>query len=289
MSALLPVLPLAFVLMWSTGHVMSRLGIPYIDPFHFLTIRFAVSAALMTLIAALARARWPDRPAEIGHAVVAGLLVHACYLGGVFVAIDLRVGAGTLAVVTGMQPLLTAILAGPYLGERVTRRQWAGLVLGVVGVALVVWEKISVDGTLAAGFAAALVALAAITLGTLYQKKHDTGLDLRSTNAIQLAVAAVACLVLTLALETRAADWTAELYVAMGWQIVVLSVVSFWLLYYLLRHGEAVRVASLFYLAPPATALMSYLLFGETFARLGIAGIGIAVLGFWLVNRRGGA
>jgi drug/metabolite transporter (DMT)-like permease len=280
--------PLVFVLLWSTGHIATRLGVPYIEPFRFLAIRFALSTILVVLIAGALGARWPRTAREAGHLVAAGLLIHALYLGGVFLSIDLGLPAGSLAVVTGLQPLATGILAGWLLSENVTARQWAGLVLGFAGVALVVWEKAAFEGVGAGAFAAAFGALFAITVGTIYQKRFCAGADLIAGNAIQLCVSAVLLGAATLSLETGATDWTGDLVFAIGWQVVVLSAFSFVLFYWLLRRSEAIRVTGLFYLMAPSTAIQGYVLFGETFGALGLAGMATAVAGFWLVYRQKG-
>ncbi|MEX2453499.1 MAG: DMT family transporter [Rhodospirillaceae bacterium] len=277
---------LVFVLLWSTGHVATRLGDPYIEPFMFLAIRFALSTVLVAAIALAIRAPWPGTWTAAGHIVVAGLLVHACYLGGVFVAIDLGLPAGTLAVITGLQPIVTGVLAASLLREAVSARQWSGLVLGFAGVALVVWEKAGFEDIPVPAFVAAFACLLAITVGTLYQKRFCQNADLISGNAIQLCVSATACCGVALAIETRAVDWSGDLVVAIAWQVVVLSAFSFSLFYWLLRQNEATRVTGLFYLMAPSTALMGYLLFGETFGGLGLLGMLVAVAGFWLVYRR---
>ena len=278
--------PLVFVLLWSTGHIATRLGVPYIEPFRFLAIRFALSTVVVALIAGAFGARWPRTVREAGHIVAAGLLVHALYLGGVFLSIDLGLPAGSLAVVTGLQPLVTGILAGWLLSETVTARQWAGLVMGFAGVALVVWEKAAFEGVPAGAFAAAFGALFAITIGTIYQKRFCTGADLLAGNAIQLGVSAVLLGAATLAFETGATDWTGDLIFAIGWQVIVLSAFSFVLFYWLLRQSGATRVTGLFYLMAPSTAVQGYLLFDERFGTAGLAGMAVAVAGFWLVYRQ---
>ncbi|NKB20934.1 MAG: EamA family transporter [Alphaproteobacteria bacterium] len=162
---------LLFVVLWSSGHITSKLGLPYIEPFQFLAIRFSLSAGLLCVIAILMRAAWPRDPMQVMHIVIAGVLLHAAYLGGVFVAIDLGLAAGALAVITGIQPILTGVVVGPVLKEPVTWRQWLGLMLGFAGVAMVVWEKAIFEGTPVISFIAAFLCLLAITAGTLYQKK----------------------------------------------------------------------------------------------------------------------
>jgi len=274
---------LLFVVMWSSGHITSKLGLPYIEPFQFLAIRFSLSAVLLVVIAIAMRAPWPTDRRQIGHIIVAGFLMHAAYLGGVFVAIDLGLSAGALAVITGIQPILTGVAAGPFLKEQVSIRQGIGLLLGFIGVALVVWEKATFEGTAAAAFIAAFLCLVAITIGTLYQKRFCGDHDIRSLNAIQLAVSALACGAVSFLFETNEIDWTGRLLFAIGWQVIVLSAIAYSLFYWLLRRDAAIRVTSLFYLMPPTTAIMGYFLFGETFALSGLTGLFIAMTGFWVV------
>jgi drug/metabolite transporter (DMT)-like permease len=282
-SAAILAVSLLFVLFWSTGHITVKLGVPYIEPFRFLTIRFALSAILLGVIALIVGAPWPRDRAQLGHILVAGLLMHAAYLGGVFVSIHLGLAAGALAVITGIQPILTGVAVGPVFGERVSARQWAGLVLGFIGVALIMWEKTEIEGTSGAAFGAAVLCLAAITIGTLYQKRFCGTHDIRSMNALQLGASAVVCGAVSLFYESGAVDWSSRLIVAIGWQVIVLSVFSYSLFYWLLRRDDAVRVTSLFYLMPPTTAVMGYFMFGETFGPHGFAGLFIAMLGFSVV------
>lgn len=277
--------PLVFVAMWSTGHIGTRLGIPYAEPFTFLGWRLLGATALMIAIAVATGAPWPRRPRDAAHIVVAGLLIHGIYLGGVFSAIALGMTTGVLAVITGLQPLLVAAAVGPWLGERVTVRQWAGLVLGFAGVTLVLWEKMSFGGLGVAGVVAAVACLISISAGTLYQKRFCPDLDLRSGTAIQLAASALSIAVLARVFETRAVATSAEFLFAVGWLILVLSVGAYNLLYYLLRRGAAAKVSSLFYLTPPTTAVMGYALFGEVLGATALAGMAVAVLGVALASR----
>lgn len=277
--------PVLFVLLWSTGFIGAKLGLPHAEPITFLLIRMAAVALLLGAIAWIMKAPWPD-PRQAAHIAVAGLLVHGAYLGGVFSAIELGLPAGTVALIVGLQPLLTAVAAGPVLGETVTRRQWLGFALGLVGVLLVVWEKVAFRPGSGAGLLLAGVALVGITLGTLHQKRHGGGMDLRSGTAIQYAATAALFAVLAPLTETMQVEWTGRFVFALVWLSLVLSVGAIFLLFWLIRRGAASRVASLFYLTPPTTAVMAWLLFGETLGPAALIGMAIAIAGVALVNRR---
>jgi len=213
------------------------------------------------------------------------VLIHAGYLGGVFAAIDLGLSAGALAVITGLQPILTGVVVAAGFGEKVSRAQWYGLALGFAGVLLVVWEKAAFEATPTAAFVAAFLCLISITVGTIYQKRFCADGEIAATNAIQLGLSAVVCGIVSLTIEQGAVVWADELVIAIAWQVVLLSGVAWMLLYWLLRQGETTRVTSMFYLMTPSTAVMGWFLFGETFGWLGIGGMAIAVSGFWLVFR----
>jgi drug/metabolite transporter (DMT)-like permease len=278
------VAPGLFVLLWSTGFIGAKFGLPYAPPLTFLALRYALVAGLIGAVALLWRAPWPQRPRDYLHIAVAGLLVHAGYLGGVFVAISKGLPAGVTALVTGLQPLLTAAAAALLLGETVARRQWTGLILGLAGVTLVVWNKVSFEAGLG-GFPFAVLAVACITAGTLYQKRHCGGMDLRSGAAIQYVAAFAATLPLALLTEDMDIAWTGEFVFAMSWLVLVLSVGAITLLYRLIRAGSASRVASLFYLVPPTVAVISFFLFGETLGPVALVGMGLTVVGVALATR----
>ncbi len=279
-------MPAIFVLLWGTGFVGAKYGLPYAEPFTFLLWRFVI-VALLLLVAALAlRARWPGNRTEFGHIVVAGVLVHAGYLGGVFSAIHQGVSAGEVALIAGLQPVLTAAVAGTLLGERVSARQWAGFVLGFLGVVLVVSNRIDpgVAGTI--GYLSAFLALAGITAGTLYQKRFCSHMDLRSGAGIQFSASAVLMAVLASLTESMVVNWSREFIFSLAWLVLVLSLGAISLLYLLIRHGEAARVTSMFYLVPPVTALMAHALFGERLGIVALVGMGLAVAGVALVVAR---
>jgi drug/metabolite transporter (DMT)-like permease len=283
-SMLARLAPFLFVLLWSTGFLGAKLGLPHAAPLAFLLARYLLVIALMTSLALLLRAPWPRAGRQWLHIGISGLLVHALYLGGVFVAIGAGLPAGVTSLVVGLQPLLTATVAGRLLGENVLPRQWLGLLLGFVGVALVVSNK------LGAGFAMdalwpALAALLGITAGTLYQKRFCPNFDWRTGSVAQFLPTAILTGAIVLAREDFRIDWAGEFIFALGWLVLVLSVGAISLLNWLIRHGSAVNVASLFYLTPPTTALLAWLLFGETLTGLALIGMALAVWGVYLSRR----
>lgn len=282
-------MPALFVLLWSTGFIGAKYGLPYAEPFTFLSIRFVLIISLLVVLALAARAPWPRQPRQIAHLLVSGTLVHAAYLGGVFAAIHHGLPSAMAALLVGLQPILTALVAGPLFGEEIRVRQWLGLLLGLVGVALVLAARnggLSVDGLSWAGIAFALVALVGITAGTLYQKRFGQGMDLRSGSAVQYVGALLVLLPVAMTTETMRVDWSLDFILALLWLVLVLSLGAITLLMMLIRSGEAARVASLFYLVPPVTAGLAWLLFDETLSLIGLAGMALAALGVALVIRR---
>ena len=276
--------PLLFVFLWSTGFIGAKFGLPYAEPLSFLLTRYGLVIVLMLAIALLTRAPWPKDPAQWLHIGVSGVLVHAFYLGGVFVAIGHGLPAGITALVVGMQPLLTACSAGWLLGEKVSARQWGGLAMGFVGVGLVVSGKLG-DGALGPILWPALVALLAITAGTLYQKRFCARFDLRTGSVIQFVPTAIVTAIAVALFEDYRIDWRGEFLFALGWLVLVLSLGAISLLNLLIRNGSAVNVASLFYLTPPTTALIAWAVFGETLTPVAVLGMAVAVGGVYLVAR----
>ncbi len=277
--------PLLFVFLWSTGFIGAKFGLPYAEPLSFLLVRYGIVIALMTAIALLTRAPWPREARQWLHIGVSGILVHAVYLGGVFVAIAHGLPAGITALLVGMQPLLTGLGAGWLLGERVGGRQWVGLALGFVGVALVVSGKIGGDVAVGPMLVPAVVALLGITVGTLYQKRYCARFDLRAGSVIQFVPTAVVTAVAVVLFEDFRIEWTGQFVFALGWLVLVLSLGAISLLNLLIRSGSAVNVASLFYLTPPTTALIAWGAFGETLGPVALAGMVLAVGGVYLVAR----
>jgi drug/metabolite transporter (DMT)-like permease len=278
--------PAVFVLLWASGFIGAKFGLPYAEPMTFLFIRMAAVVALIALIIALTRPPWPDG-ARLGHSAVTGVFVHGCYLGGVFVSLHHKLPAGLAALVVSLQPALTSTLANRLLGERVLPRQWVGLALGVAGIYLVVHGHTEGETTLTA-WVAITIALLGMTVGTLYQKRFGGNVDWRTSFLAQYAAAAALFGLGALGFETRAVEWTPELLFALAWLIFVLSFGAIWLLYFLIARNAATRVVSLFYLTPPITALMAWAMFDERLTLLALAGMGVCVVGVALVNWRTG-
>lgn len=279
--------PALFVVLWSTGFIGGKLGLPHAEPLTFLLWRMALVALMLLALSAWQKAPWPGNWRTVGHIALAGLLVHGVYLGGVFGALKQGLPAGTVALIVGLQPLLTALVAGPLLGERVTGRQWLGLALGLAGVTAVVWEKLSLNIGGPLGIGLSIFALLGISIGTLYQKRFCADMDLRTGTAIQYGATGTALALITPWMESMHIDWTWDFAFALLWLCLVLSVGAIFLLFALIRRGAASKVASLFYLVPPVTALMAWALFGERLGPLALAGMGVTAAGVALVLRRG--
>jgi drug/metabolite transporter (DMT)-like permease len=276
--------PVLFVLLWSTGFIGARYGLPYIEPLTFLAVRMAFVVLVMAAIAIIGRARVPNAR-EVQHALVAGSLVHGLYLGGVFTAISQGVPAGISALIPGLQPILTSTIANRFMSERVTGIQWFGLVLGLLGVVLVMHDReIILAGSLL-GWIASFLSLIGITLGTLYQKRYCGAIDWRTGNLVQYIGAAVLFALGAFAFETREIHWSGELIFALAWLVLVLSIAAVGLMYWLIRRSAATGFASLFYLVPAVTALFAFLLFGERLDGVSIFGMAICAGGVVLANR----
>jgi drug/metabolite transporter (DMT)-like permease len=276
--------PALFVLLWSTGFIGARYGMPYIEPLTFLAVRMVFVVVIMAAIALAGGARWPYAN-EVGHSLVAGSLVHGLCLGGVFTAISQGVPAGISALIPGLQPIVTSTLANRFMGEKVTRLQWIGLALGLVGVLLVLHDRSIVLAGSVLGWVASILSLIGITLGTLYQKRYCGGIDWRAGNLIQYIGAGVLFTLGAFAFETREIHWTGELIFAMAWLVLVLSIAAVGLMYWLIRRSTATGFASLFYLVPVVTAFFAYILFGERLDSISILGMVVCAGGVALVNR----
>jgi drug/metabolite transporter (DMT)-like permease len=277
--------PGVFVVLWGSGFIGAKLGLPYAEPATLLSLRYVVVVALLVPICVFARAPWPATHAETWHMVLAGVLLQAGYIGGVFFSINAGMPAGVSALIIGIQPILTAVASAPMLGERTNLRQWLGLALGVAGVALVVHEKTVFEGVGVVAVSFSVLALFSITLGTLWQKKYCSRIDLRTGAAIQFSAALAVLAPISLLAETQQIRWTGEFVFALAYLVLVLSLGATLLLFWLIRHGAATKVASLMYLVPPCTALMAWPLFGETYTVFSAAGMAVAVIAVWLVTK----
>jgi drug/metabolite transporter (DMT)-like permease len=281
-------IPIFFVFLWSTGFIVAKYGLPYAPPLTFLLLRCIGLLLVLVPIVLIWRAPWPL--GSIRHIAVAGLLLQAGYLGGVWCAIKLGMPAGLSALIVGMQPILTAA-AAPLIGERVLPRQWAGLLLGLTGVALVVYAKINLTGLSPAAIGYCLFALLSITAGTMYQRNYCPRFDLRTGTVIQFAATAAVLLPLAIVFEQldfslSKVEWTTQFVGALLWAIFALSIGAIFLLFKLIRRSDATQVTSLLYLTPPTTAIMAWLMFGEAFSLLGIVGMAVAVTGVVFVVRK---
>ena len=279
------VIPWLFVLLWSSGFIGSKLGVPFAEPFTFMSLRFVIVLAVLTPVALLTRAPWPTGKGQTAHVAFAGLLIHALYLSGCVWSLKLGLPAGILSLIVSMQPIFTAAFAGAALGERVLPRQWGGLVLGLLGTALVVAHKTGSGLTLMMTMPAVL-SLIGITAGTLWQKRYCPAFDLRTSTVVQYAASLAVTGALALTTETLQVAWTGQFVFALLWGALVLSIGAITLLNYLIRSGTAVNVAGLFYTVPGVTALMAWGIFGETLTGLSIAGMVVAVFGVWLARGR---
>jgi drug/metabolite transporter (DMT)-like permease len=277
--------PAVFVLLWASGFIGAKLGLGYAEPLTFLALRMITVVVLLAIVIAATRPKWPHANGLM-HSAATGLMVHGLYLGGVFVAIENGLSAGLVALIVSLQPVLTSTVANRWLGERVVARQWCGLALGLAGVYLVLQAKIATGEATPLAWFAATVALVGITVGTLYQKRFGGGIDWRPALCIQYAAAGFLFYLGALAFETRVVHFTPQFLFALGWLVLVLSLGAVWLLYFLIRRATATRVVSLFYLTPPVTALMAWVLFDEKLAPLALVGMAVCVAGVFLVNWR---
>jgi drug/metabolite transporter (DMT)-like permease len=290
-DALVRAMPAVFVVIWATGFIVARYGMPHSPPFKFLSVRYALSCACFLAWALLARAAWPRDRRQAFHLSVAGVLMHAGYLGGVWAAVKAGMGAGLAALLVGLQPVLTAFWISAQ-GGHVSRRQWAGLAFGLAGLLLVVWQKLGFGEVHPGNVGCALVALLSITAGTLYQKRFVAPCDVRTANLVQLLAAFALTLPFALLFEDEAMAWlladgalNRELAGAMAWSVLGLTLGGSSLLYLLIQRGAATSVTSLMYLVPPTTALMAWVLFGEPITAVIVAGVALTAIGVSLVVR----
>ena len=294
-GALIRAMPAVFVLIWSTGFIVAKFGLPYAPPLTFLTIRYFFSIVCFLVWAALARASWPRDRQQWLHLAVTGLFMHAGYLGGVWIAVKGGMGSGLAALIVGLQPVLTALWVSWMVSghpddskrssQAVTPQQWLGLLLGLAGLLLVVSRKFGTGNEVTTlTLSATLIALLSITVGTLYQKRFVKSVDVRSANAIQLGAALLITLPLTL-FETEVITWNSHFIGAMVWSVLALTLGGSSLLYLLIQRGAATSVTSLLYLVPPTTALMAWALFDELITTSTLVGTALTALGVSLVVR----
>lgn len=288
-------MPWVFVLIWSTGFIVARYGMPHAPPMKFLAVRYALSILCFLPWIVVAGVKWPSNRQQTLHLAVTGLLMHAGYLGGVWAAVKAGMGSGLSSLIVGIQPVLTAIWLSSVGGQHVSRRQWLGLLLGFAGLVLVVSRKFGAGGpgdhANWINLSFALMALLSITIGTLYQKRFVKPCDVRSANTVQLAAALLVTLPLAL-MESESMHWTGgggalngELLGAMVWSVLGLTLGGSSLLYLLIQRGAAASVASLMYLVPPSTALIAWLLFAEPITAVTIVGTALTAFGVSLVVR----
>ncbi|MDP4299511.1 DMT family transporter [Leptothrix discophora] len=291
-------MPAVFVVIWSTGFVVARYGMPHAPPFAFLAVRFILSALLLGVWAQLAGAAWPASRGQWRHLAITGVLMHGGYLGGVWAAVRWGIGAGTVALIVGLQPLLTTLwvearhrssITGA-AHERLGPRHWIGLLMGLCGLALVVGPKLGHGEVTPVNLVLALLALLSITAGTLYQKHHVQPCDVRTAGAVQMVAALVVAAPIALGELTGGGahvDLHPELIGAMAWSVLALTLGGSSLLYLLIARGAATRVTSLMYLVPPCTAVLAWLLFDEVINVSMVAGMALSLAGVLLVVRAG--
>jgi drug/metabolite transporter (DMT)-like permease len=278
--------PGLFVVIWATGFIVARLVAPHAEPLTFLTARFAGTIAALTAFALVAGARWPADARGWRDALVAGALIQGVYLAGVFWAVRHGLSAGIAALVASLQPLLTAALSRPLLGEAVSGRRWLGILVGFAGAGLVVAPKLgAADGVPPVALGACLMGMAGITLGTIWQKRTAAAVDLRTNAAVQFLGGALVVVPLALAFERGEFDGALPLWLGLAWAVLGLSIGGILILLWLIRRGAVAGVAALFYLVPPVSAGMAYLLFGETLAPVQLVGMAVAAAGVAVASR----
>ncbi len=277
--------PPLFVLIWATGFIVARIVAPYAEPLTFLLVRYVLAILVLGAIVAAARAPWPRTGRDWANALVAGIMLHGLYLGGVFWSVKHGLPAGISALVAGLQPLATGMLAGPLLRERVSPRRWAGIGIGFIGASLVVAPKLGDGGVPPAALLVCLGGMLSITFGTIWQKRTGSALDLRVNAFVQYLGAAAVTLPMVLLTEQGRIEWTPPLLGALAWAVLGLSIGAIGLLLYLIRQGAVVGVATLLYLVPPVAALMAFGLFGESLSPIQLVGMACAALGVAVASR----
>jgi drug/metabolite transporter (DMT)-like permease len=277
--------PAIFVFLWSTGFVGAKFGLPYAEPFSLLALRFFLSGSLLMLLALAVRETLPTRH-QIGHSMVAGMLMHGAYLTAAFWAISIGMPAGIVGLIVGLQPLLTAQF-GRLIGERITRRNWIGLLIGLIGVTMVIGPKLEApgDGISVAGVLAGFAGVVAISAGSIYQKRFGGGTAVFSGTACQFLGGFLVAFVGACLFENFRIDFTIEFLLTLAWMVLVLSIGAVSLLTLLIKHGSVAKIAGMFYLVPGVTALMTWILFGEDLTPFQILGMVICMGGVALASR----
>ncbi len=284
-SPLARLAPPLFVVIWATGFIVARTVAPYADPLTFLLVRYLLALAVLSVIVLAVQAPWPRNGREWVNGMIAGALLHGCYLGGVFWSVKHGLPAGISALVAGLQPLVTGALAGPLLGEKVSARRWAGIGLGFLGAALVVAPKLGDGGVPAFPLLICVLGMISITFGTIWQKRAGSAQDLRVNAFVQYIGATLVTLPMVLLTEEGRLEWTWPLIGGMAWAVLGLSIGAIGLLLFLIRQGAVVGVATLLYLVPPVAALMAFALFGESLSLIQMAGMACAALGVAVASR----
>lgn len=274
-------IPVIFVFVWSTGFIVARYGMPHAEPMTFMFLRFTGVLVVMVPVALLARVTWPSAQQSL-HIAIAGTMLQAGYLGGVWAAVKLGMSASLVALIMGLQPIFTAWLSA-LVAERVSTRQWLGLMAGLTGVGMVVMAKFSLIGLSLMSLGLSVLALASITFGTLYQKRFCPSFDLRVGSTIQFAASALVCLPFMFAFETREIEWVFPMIASLLWSIFALSIGAISLLFIMIRDGAATKVTSLLYMTPPTTAVMAWFLFDEPITPMTVAGTAVTVVALLLI------
>jgi drug/metabolite transporter (DMT)-like permease len=276
-------MPWVFVLIWSTGFIVARYGMPHAPPMSFLWLRFLLSIVCFLVWVRVSKVAWPHNRVQWFHIGMTGLFMHVGYLGGVWTAVKAGMGSGLVALIVGLQPILTALWVSGR-GSRIHTRQWAGLALGFGGLALVVWHKLGAGEANASNLSFTVLAMLSITVGTLYQKHFVQPCDVRTANAVQLMAAFMVVSPLAF-LEAEPMVWNPELIGAMAWSVLAVTLGGSSLLFMLIQRGAATAVTSLLYLVPPTTALMAWVLFDEPVTLYTLLGTALAAWGVsWVVR-----
>jgi drug/metabolite transporter (DMT)-like permease len=277
-------IPFIFVLLWSTGFVGAKFGLPYAEPFTLLMWRLAFVVPLFLLLVLIFKRSTISR-FDAGIQMLVGLLIHGIYLGGVFAAIAANIPAGLSALFVSLNPLVIAVFSGVALNTSISKREWSGLLLGLMGVVIVLYGASSWEGVITTkGIAWLTFALAGIVAGTLLQKRYAQHVDLITGSSYQYSAALILFVILSFSMETGKVDWSFNFMLTLAWLVIVLSLIAILLLLYMIRHGEATKVASYFYLTPPFAAFWGWLFFDEQWSWMTLIGAGLVIFGLILIR-----